>query len=93
MRRRDLPSKLLIIHQFRKDSVRRERRINQPHKVDVTLNFDGIGSPKAKRQGYKSLAFPGLFNGFSLFYELDDNLMSPRQVLGLSPRPDYIMYK
>jgi hypothetical protein len=89
----DLPPKLLIIHQFREDSVKGERRIRRPDKVDVTLNFDGIGSPSAKRQGYKRLSFPGLFDGFSLFYKLDQNLMSPPQVMGLKPKPDYIMYQ
>ncbi len=93
VRDRDLPPKLLIIHQFREDSVRGERRINRPSEVDVTLNFDGIGSPSAKRQGYKALSFKGLFNGFSLFYKLDQNLMSPRQVVGLRPMPDYVMYQ
>jgi hypothetical protein len=92
-RDRDLPPKLLIIHQFREDSVRGEPDINRPDEVDVTLNFDGIGSPSAKRQGYKALSFSGLFNGFTLFYELDHNLMSPGQVVGLKPRPDYIMYQ
>ncbi len=54
-----------------------------PATVDITLNFDGIGSPSAKRPGYRTLSFNGLFNGFSLFYELDQNLMSPRP----GPRP------
>jgi hypothetical protein len=90
---RDLPPKLLIVHQFRQDSVKGEKRIRRPDAVDVTLNFDGIGSPRAKRQGYRQLTFPGLFDGFSLFYELDDNLMSPGQVLDLKPKPDYIMYQ
>jgi len=93
IRNRDLPPKLLIVHQFRRDSVRGEKNIKRPGKVDVTLNFDGIGSRSAKTAGYKDLSFPGLFNGFSLFYELDDGLMSPRQVLSLRPQPDYIMYQ
>lgn len=89
----NLPPKALIVHQFRRDSVKGESNINRPPPVDVTLNFDGIGSPSAKKAGYKDLSFPGLFNGFSLFYKLDTNLMSPRQVLGLRPQPDYIMYQ
>ncbi|MGI9020505.1 MAG: hypothetical protein ACR2G3_07340 [Solirubrobacterales bacterium] len=89
----DLPPKALIVHQFREDSVKGERSIERPGRVDITLNFDGIGSPSAKRSGYRDLSFKGLFNGFSLFYELDQNLMSPRQVLGLRPEPDYVMYQ
>ena len=89
----DLPPKALIVHQFREDSVKGERKINRPGNVDITLNFDGIGSPSAKKAGYRSLSFNGLFDGFSLFYELDSNLMSPGQVLGLRPEPDYVMYQ
>ena len=89
----NLPPKLLIVHQFRQDSVRGEKNIKRPGKVDVTLNFDGIGGRSAKTSGYKSLSYPGLFNGFSLFYKLDDGLMTPGQVLKLRPQPDYIMYQ
>ena len=91
--RKNLPPKLLIVHQFRKGSVKSERKINRSQKVDLTLNFDGIGSPSAKKSAYKRLSTKRLFNGFSLFYQLDDNLMSPRAVLGLRPKPDYIMYQ
>jgi hypothetical protein len=88
-----LPSKLLVIHQFRHTSVRNDDDIERHPKVDVTLNFDGIGAPPPKRRGYRQLAERRLFNGFSLFYQLDTNLMSPRQVLRLRPRVDYVMYQ
>ena len=90
---RGLGAKLLIVHQFREDSVKNRGGVRRPKEVDVTLNFDGIGGPSAKRAGYRNLSQKGLFNGFSLFYELDSNLMSPRAVLGLSPQVDYIMYQ
>ena len=59
-----------------------------------TLNFDGIGSSSAKSAGYESLASSRLPNGFTLFYRLDDGLMTPRQVVaGLDPHPLYILYQ
>jgi hypothetical protein len=88
-----LPPKALIIHQFRDGSVKKRRRLEQPEGVDVTLNFDGIGSRSAKKAGYDRLRQDGLFNGFSLFYRLDSGLMSPSQVLGLDPAPNYVMYQ
>ncbi len=48
---------------------------------------------RAKRSGYRSLSAPQLFNGFCLFYRLDRGLMSPPSVLGLDPRPDYVLYQ
>ena len=91
--REGLPPKALIIHQFRGGSVEKRKRVEQPEDVNVTLNFDGIGSRAAKKAGYARLRQDGLFNGFSLFYRLDSGLMSPSQVLGLEPSPDYLLYQ
>jgi hypothetical protein len=88
-----LPPKLLVIHQFRRSSVKRRDDIIRRDDVDITLNFDGIGAPAPKRRGYHRLSSTTLFDGFSLFYELDTDLMSPRQVLRLRPEPHYVMYQ
>jgi len=91
--RENLPPKALIVHQFREGSVKKRGRIDQPDGVDVTLNFDGIGSRPAKEAGYARLTRDDLFAGFSLFYRLDNGLMSPGQVLGLERTPDYVLYQ
>lgn len=91
--RRGLPPKALIVHQFRDGSIRHRGRVKQGEKVEVLLNFDGIGTARAKKVGYRRLAIKRLFNGFSLFYSLDDGLMRPRAVLRLKPRVDYAMYQ
>jgi hypothetical protein len=88
-----LPPKALVVHQFRKRSVRKRRRVTQRPDVDVTLNFDGIGTPPAKKAGYAQLASPRLFNGFSLFYRLDRRLMKPGAVLRLDPEADFVLYQ
>jgi hypothetical protein len=88
-----LPPKALVVHQFRKRSVRKRRRLVERPDVDVALNFDGIGKPQAKKAGYAQLASPKLFNGFSLFYRLDRRLMKPRAVLRLDPQPDFVLYQ
>ena len=89
----DLPPKAVIVHQFREGSVRGRRKIKQRDGARVLLNFDGIGSRGAKRAGYKNLAQPGLLDGFSLFYDRDSKLLSPRGVLRLRPKVDYAMYQ
>jgi hypothetical protein len=88
-----LPPKALVVHQFRKRSVRKRRRVVERPDVDVTLNFDGIGKPPAKKAGYAKLASRKLFNGFSLFYRLDRRLMKPRAVLRLDPEPEFVLYQ
>jgi hypothetical protein len=93
IREHKLPPKLLVVHQFRGGSIRHEGDIRRRVRVDVTLNFDGIGAPSPKRRGYRQLAERRLFNGFSLFYKLDTDLMSPKQVRRLRPRVLYAMYQ
>jgi hypothetical protein len=91
--RQGLPPKALVVHQFRDGSVRGRDDLLQGEAVEVLLNFDGIGSPRAKKVGYRRLAVEGIFNGFSLFYDLDERLMKPPSVLALDPRVDYAMYQ
>ena len=93
VRHNHLSQKLMIVHQFRKGSIRHDGEVKRREQVDPTFNFDGIGSPAAKKAGYRQLSTSKLFNGFSLFYKLDDNLMSPRGVMKLNPKPDYVMYQ
>ncbi|MGH2954451.1 MAG: hypothetical protein ACRDK9_10635 [Solirubrobacterales bacterium] len=88
-----LPPKLLIVHQFRAGSVRGRSRVVQRPGVEVVLNFDGIGSPRAKASGYAELAARQLFDGFSLFYRRDRPLMQPASVLRLLPEPDFLLYQ
>jgi hypothetical protein len=88
-----LPPKLLVVHQFRRTSVRGRARLRQRDGVQTVLNFDGIGSPDAKRAGYAALSSTRLFNGFSLFYRLDHPLMQPTTVLALDPQPDFLLYQ
>ena len=93
IRRRNLPGKLMIVHQFKQTSIRHRGDVQQRKAVDVTLDFDGIGGRRAKASGYKALSRPALFNGMMLFYKLDPRLMTPRQVLHLDPKPDLVVYQ
>lgn len=95
-RRRGLPQKLLVIHQFTEDMVRGEGRLKARRNVAVVLNADGFGAPAAKRSKYRELApsrSSALEPGFKLFYEEDTDLMSPREVLGLKPPPRFVVYE
>lgn len=89
----DLPPKALVVHQFHPGSIRDREDIKQRGGVDVVLSFDGIGSPAAKRAGYKSLTADAVFSGFSIFYSLDTRIMSPKSVLGLKPDVDFLLFQ
>jgi len=89
----DLPPKALVVHQFHSGSVRNREDVKQRKDVDVTLSFDGIGSPAAKKAGYKTLTGDAVYSGFSIFYSLDTKIMSPKSVLGLRPDVDFLLFQ
>jgi hypothetical protein len=95
-RKRDLPQKLVVVHQFTDSMIRNKGDLRPRKHVDLVLNADGFGTPKAKISKYEQLTpdkRSGLFAGFKLFYEEDTDLMSPKQVMRLRPRPDFIVYE
>ena len=93
-----LPPKILAVHHFTEKNIRGRDKIVSREAVQVTFNFDGIGSQGAKTGIYEALSAEAtpklpLFNGFSLFYRLDSGLMRPKAVTGLTPEPDFVMYQ
>jgi hypothetical protein len=96
VRRHDLPQKLVVVHQFTDSMVRHKKDLKTRPGVDLVLNADGFGTPEAKRSKYEELSpsrRSGLFSGFKLFYQEDTNLMSPKQVMRLDPRPFFVVYE
>jgi hypothetical protein len=96
VRQRDLPQKLVVVHQFTDSMVRNKSALRKRPGVDLVLNADGFGTPDAKRSKYRQLApgrGSGLHPGFKLFYREDTNLMSPRDVMRLRPKPRFVVYE
>ncbi|QKV98058.1 hypothetical protein HUT19_37380 [Streptomyces sp. NA02950] len=95
----DLPQKPLVYHQVAVSVVRDQSALRPQPGVVVIKSADGIGSPGMKRSTWHKLVKDqpeGLRTGFKLFYDEDtegSRLMTPKEVLALRPRPDYIMYE
>jgi hypothetical protein len=89
-----LPEKLFVIHQFTDDMVD-HTKLKLREGLDMVLNVDGFGGREIKIQKYRRFAkqAPDFHLGFKLFYEEDTDLMSPRQVLRLRPRPEIVVYE
>jgi hypothetical protein len=89
-----LPEKLFVIHQFTDDMVE-HRELKRPEGLDIVLNVDGFGGQEIKKAKYRNFAREAkdFHHGFKLFYEEDTDLMSPRQVLRMKPRPELIVYE
>jgi hypothetical protein len=103
---KNLPQKVLIVHQFTEDMVvERDQVLDRPG-VAIVHNIDGFGTADQKKHIYVQLVYHrgagtavrtpaggGRFNGFKLFHEEDTGLMTPAQTLGLEPAPDVVVYE
>jgi hypothetical protein len=97
VRARNLPQKLLVVHQFTNNMIQRKELLTQPPGVALTLNVDGFGDQPNKISKYDEFTRAPVARrfhaGFKLFYHEDTNLMSPRRVLRLRPRPEFVVYE
>ena len=95
----DLPPKVLVVHRFTQAMVRNAEDIRLDPRVQVVINMDGWGPPSQKRYAYREIVAPEAtqFTGFKLFFKNDlrngSRLMTPEEILELSPAPFYIQYQ
>jgi hypothetical protein len=99
VREHDLPPKVLVIHRFTRGMVTNSQDIVLRPEVQIVMHMDGWGAAWLKRDSYKDYIVrePVQYTGFKIFYHNDtkagDPLMTPADVLRLSPRPLYIQYQ
>ncbi|GAB3581350.1 hypothetical protein [Calidifontibacter terrae] len=96
----DLPEKPLVVHVLRRSVFTDEAALGEHPGVVTIKSVDGIGVPKDKLKAYNAVmrGTPEFIHpGFKLFFGEDVRaggpLMSPAEVLALSPSPDYVMYE
>jgi hypothetical protein len=90
-----LPPKVLVIHRFTQRMLTGYDRIELDPRVQVVIHMDGFGDRPLKRSVYRDFIVrePVQFTGFKLFYKNDRPMMTPDEVLTLSPNPVYIQYQ
>jgi len=95
-----LPPKILVIHRFTEDMVTHANRITPTPNVQFVMDMDGWGTQAKKYGTYTNVvaAEPVQFTGFKLFYKNDNlppstGMLTPAQVLKLTPAPIYIQYQ
>jgi hypothetical protein len=95
----DLPEKVMVYHQLAPYIVQKESGLRRHKGVALVKSVDGIGARGAKLETYRAVnkTTPDhVHPGFKLFYTEDAEqgpLMTPKQVLALRPRPDYVLYE
>jgi hypothetical protein len=89
----DLPPKVLIVHQFYEGMIRNSETLAPVEGVQLVIEFDGFGAPANKIAGYMQFIHdrPIEFGGIKLFYKQDDPLMTPAELVALTPPPDLII--
>ena len=95
VRDENLPQKLVVIHQFTHDMISDRADLKSREGLAITLNADGFGTQANKISKYKDFTRgPKVFkHGYKLFYDEDTDLMTPAEVMGMKPRPDFIVYE
>lgn len=96
----NLPPKILVVHRFTQDMVTHTASIQPLPSVQVVMDMDGFGYQAKKINTYQAVieSEPVQFTGFKLFYKNDQltpgsSVMTPAEVLKLTPQPSYIQYQ
>lgn len=91
---RDLPEKLLVLHQFRSSMLPDARRIVRRPGLQLVQHVDGFGTPQQKRATFAAVARPRRFAmGFKLFYDEDVRLMDAAAVHRIRPAVRFVSYQ
>jgi hypothetical protein len=100
VRENNLPPKILVVHRFTEDMVTNYKEIKTMPEVQIVMNMDGWGDQAHKIATYKQFIYkePVQFTGFKLFYKNDilspgSVMMTPTDLLKLTPQPIYIQYQ
>ncbi len=100
VRKYHIPPKILVIHRFTYDMVTNYQKITPLPQVQIVIDMDGWGSPARKERTYRDVISrqPVQFTGIKLFYKNDirppsTRLLTPVEILELTPSPIFIQYQ
>ena len=96
----NLSPKILVVHRYTQKMVTNYNKITPLPEVQVVMDMDGWGVSAKKINTYQQFIYkePVQFTGFKLFYKNDiltpnTAMMTPTEVMKLSPEPSYIQYQ
>lgn len=96
----NLPPKVFTVHRFTRKMVTNYKNIKLRPEVQIVMHMDGWGEPDLKKGTYRHFIYgePVEFTGFKLFYKNDlkkapNRLMTPEELMKLTPVPIYIQYQ
>jgi len=96
----NLTPKIFVIHRYIQKMVTNYKLIKTVPEVQIVMDMDGWGVKENKIVSYKDFIYkePVQFTGFKLFYKNDLwkpslGMMTPEEILKLTPSPIYIQYQ
>ena len=95
----NLPPKVLVVHRFTRNMLTDTKGIRLDPRVQIVIDMDGWGAPWLKFDSYRDYVQrePVQFTGFKLFYHNDtkkgEPLLTPGELLKVTPKPAYIQYQ
>lgn len=100
VKKHNLPPKILIVHRFTRGMLTNYKNIKLHPEVQIVINMDGWGAPVLKNNTYRQYVYrePVQFTGYKLFYKNDlknppRRLLTPDELMKLTPQPVYIQYQ
>ena len=93
---RDLPSTMLVVHQFTASMITNKQAIRGTPTVQVVIHMDGFGSLSLKRNSYARVVVDlpaGALTGWKNFYDEDQPTPTAQQTIDNAPRPTFISYQ
>jgi len=88
---RDIPDKILIVHQFQDDMITNRNDIGDFQRVRLVIDMDGFGDPETKLAKYQTFSATAEYGGMKVFFQLDTPLMGESEIL--KARPDLVIYQ
>lgn len=96
----NLTPKIFVIHRYTENMVTNYKLIKTVPEVQIVMNMDGWGPKHGKLATYQAYIYkqPVQFTGFKIFYKNDLwkpslGIMTPEEILKLTPAPIYIQYQ
>jgi len=96
-RDRELPQKMLLLHQFKTFMLEDRDRIDLSRdELSVVTQMDGHGAPGTKQETWDVLrpgTRDGMRWGWKNFYDEDNPMLTPAQTLAVEPTPVFVSYQ
>ena len=96
IRRRGLPPKMMVLHQFTPSMITNKQLIRGTANVQIVVQMDGFGTLAMKRTSWQKMVAdlpPGARTGWKNFFDEDRPTPTAAQTLDNAPRPTYVSFQ